>query len=348
VLVAKVETQGVQQTAAEVKQLYQRLLASMQDAPEIQAAALATSLPFYTSWAVKVRIPGRDSIPRVHDGGPYINEVTPGYFATVGTRILRGRGFTESDQTTSSRVTVVNESMARIWWPNENAIGKCIQIGGDTMPCSVVVGIVENARRQTIIEETSVQYFIPATQSVSKTASFVLLVRPRGDLTAATTGVRRRLQQAVPNLPFVTINPLEQLVLPQKRPWRLGATMFSVLGGLALVLAAIGLYSVLAYDVAQRTREFGVRVAIGAQSADVMRLVLARGLRTAVIGGLIGVGVALVGGRLIAPLHFQTSPRDPMVIGVVLGTLMVVAFMAAFIPARRALAVDPIEALRAE
>ena len=141
VLVANVATQGVQQTAAEVKQLYQRLLASMNDASEIQAAALATSLPFYTSWAVKVRIPGRDSIPRVHDGGPYISEVTPGYFATIGTRILRGRGFTESDQASSSRVTVINESMARIWWPNENAIGKCIQIGGDTMPCSEVVGI---------------------------------------------------------------------------------------------------------------------------------------------------------------------------------------------------------------
>jgi putative ABC transport system permease protein len=269
-------------------------------------------LPFYTSWAVQVRIPGRDSVPRVRDGGPYINEVTPGYFATVGTRILRGRGFTDSDQARSPRVTVVNESMARIWWPNEDAIGKCIQIGGDTMPCSEVVGIVENARRQSIIEDTSLQYFIPGTQSVSTNASFVLLVSP------------------------------------QKRSWQLGATMFTALGGLALVLAAVGLYSVLAYDVAQRTREFGVRVAMGARGADVMRLVLARGLRTALVGGMIGVGVAVVAGRWVAPLLFRTSPTDPAVIGVVVIGVVFVALMAALIPAKRALSVDPIEALRAE
>ena len=348
VLVAHVETQGTRLSGPERRDLYVRLLQSMRESPDVQAAALATSLPFYTSWAVSVRIPGRDSVPRVADGGPYINEVTPGYFATVGTRIVLGRGFTDSDQPSSSRVVMVNESMARTWWPGENAIGKCIQIGGDTMPCSEVVGVVENARRQTIIEDTSLQYFIPSTQSVSKNASPVLLVRPRGALDAATIGVRRQLQAAVPNLPYVSLNPLEGLVSPQKRSWRLGATMFTALGGLALVLAAVGLYSVLAYDVSQRTREFGVRVAMGARSADVMRLVLVRGLRTAVIGGAIGLGVALAAGRWIGPLLFQTSPRDPVVLSGVLGVVVLVALMAALLPARRALSVDPIDALRAE
>jgi ABC-type antimicrobial peptide transport system permease subunit len=243
---------------------------------------------------------------------------------------------------------VVNESMARLWWPGDNAIGKCIQIGGDTMPCSEVVGIVENARRQSIIEDTSLQYFIPNTQSVSKNAQYVLLVRPRGALGASTNGVRRQLQAAVPNLPFVSLNPLEGLVSPQKRSWRLGATMFSALGALALVLAAVGLYSVLAYDVSQRTREFGVRVAMGARSADVVRIVLVRGLGIAVIGGGIGLGVALLAGRWVAPLLFQTSPRDPVVIAGVLGVVVLVAVVAALLPARRALAVDPIDALRAD
>ena len=348
VLVAHVETQGTRQSRAAVNELYGRLLQAMRESPEVRSAALATSLPFYTSWAVRVRIPGRDSVPRVRDGGPYINEVTPGYFETVGTRILRGRGFTESDQASSPRVTLVNESMARVWWPNEDAIGKCIQIGADSMPCSEVVGIVENARRQSIIEDTSLQYFIPRTQSVSKNASLVLFVRPRGDLAAATSGIRRQMQDAVPNLPFVSVNPLEGLVSPQKRSWRLGATMFTALGGLALVLAAVGLYSVLAYDVAQRTREFGVRVAMGARGADVMGLVLARGLRTAIIGGLIGVAAALLAGHWVAPLLFQTSPRDPAVIGAVLFGVVVVALIAALVPARRALSVDPIEALRAD
>jgi len=348
VLVAHVETQGTRLSSDERRAMYVRLLQSMQGSPDVQAAALATSLPFYTSWAVSVKIPGRDSIPRVADGGPYISEVTPGYFETVGTRILRGRGFSDSDQSSSSRVVVVNESMARLWWPGDNAIGKCIQIGGDTMPCSEVVGVVENARRQAIIEDTSLQYFIPSTQSVSKSASSVLLVRPRSTLAGATNGVRRQLQAAVPNLPYVSLNPLEGLVSPQKRSWRLGATMFSALGGLALVLAAVGLYSVLAYDVSQRTREFGVRVAMGARNADVMRLVVARGLQIAVVGGGIGLVVALAAGRWVAPLLFQTSPRDPAVMAGVLGVVVLVGLAAAFLPARRALSVDPIDALRAD
>src|SRR5262249_19049763 len=156
-------------------------------------------------------------------------------------------------------------------------------------------------------------------QPVSKTASVVLLVRPRGDLAGSTNGIRRQLQAAVPNLPYVSLNPLEGLVSPQKRSWRLGAMMFTALGGLALVVAAVGLYSVLAYDVSQRTREFGVRVAMGARSADVMRIVLARGLWIAVVGGTIGLAVALAAGRWVAPLLFQTSPRDPLVMTGVLG-----------------------------
>ncbi|MGH7616507.1 MAG: ADOP family duplicated permease [Gemmatimonadaceae bacterium] len=348
VLVTTLSTQGTSYTSRDIAQMYSRLLDAAQGAPEVSSAALASSLPFYTSWAVRVRIPGRDSIPRVSDGGPYINEVTPDYFKTVGTRVLRGRGFTTSDQQSSPRVVVVNESMARLWWPGEDPIGKCLLIGGDTLPCVQVVGIAESARRQTIIESTSLQYFIPLSQRVNVNASPILLIRPRADASAATLAVRRRLSAAIPNLPYMSMSPLEDLVSPQKRSWSLGATMFAVLGGLALLLTAVGLYSVLAYDVTQRTREFGVRVAMGARSADVMRLVLGRGVRTALVGGAAGVLAALASGRLVAPLLFQTSPRDPAVLGLSLVIVVAVGLVAATIPARRALAVDPIEALRAE
>ena len=349
VLVTRLQTTGSEYTKAEAAALYKRLLESAQSSPAIEAAALAATLPFYTSWAERVRVPGRDSLPYVRDGGPYVNEITPGYFATVGTRILRGRAFTASDTRNAPRVVIINESLAKLWWPGEDAIGKCMRIGADTMPCSEIVGIVENARRQTLIEDVSVQYFIPLEQSVRKTPpSYVLLARPRGEVASAAATLRRQLQSAAPNLPYIDIHPLEDLVSPQKRSWRLGASMFAVFGALALVLAAVGLYSVLAYDVAQRTREFGVRVAMGARTSDVMRLVLMSGLRTAVVGGLAGIVVALMAGNIVAPMLFQTSPRDPEVFATVLAIVTTIALLAACLPARRAVRVDPIVALRAE
>jgi predicted permease len=348
VLVATIGTQGTSYTNADLTQAYARLLARAQTLPEVSSAALASTLPFSTSWAVHVRIPGRDSIPRVADGGPYINEISPDYFRTVGTNILRGRGFTASDQATSPRVVVVNESMARLWWPGEDPIGKCLLIGDDTLPCVQIVGVAENARRQEIIESTSLQYFIPLAQGVNKNASPALLVRPRAGASAAAESLRREISSAIPNLPYLSMSSMEALVALQKRSWRLGATMFTALAGLALVLAAVGLYSVLAYDVAQRTRELGVRMAMGARSADVMGLVLGRGVRTAFLGGMVGLIAALLGGRWVAPLLFRTSPRDPTIIGAALLIVIVVALLAATLPARRALGVDPIEALRAD
>ena len=347
-LVVTMQTSGMRYTPTELSLLYQRLLETARHDPSVNAAALALTLPFSTSWAGPVHIPGRDSLPRVADGGPYMNAVTTDFFRTVGTRLLSGRGFTEADQPDAPRVVVINESLARLWWPDGNAIGKCMIIGADTNPCSEVVGIVEDARRQGILEGTSVQYFIPQAQSVANTnVPNVLLVRPRTDAVSAAESIRRILQQAAPNLPYVRVRPLEDLVAPQKRSWRLGATMFAVFGALALVLAAVGLYSVLAYDVAQRTREFGVRVAVGAEGSDVMALVFRRGLRTTVIGGAAGLLVALVAGPMVKPLLFQTSPRDPLVFGAALGVVLVIAVLAALIPARRALGVDPIVALRA-
>jgi putative ABC transport system permease protein len=246
-------------------------------------------------------------------------------------------------------VVVINESLARLWWPNENAIGKCMRIGADSVPCSEIVGIAADSRRQSVIEGVSLQYFIPLAQSVHPSgATRVLLVRPRRDAANEVEPVRRVLQAAAPNLPYVGVRSLDDFVSPQKRSWRLGATMFGVFGALALVLAAIGLYSVLAYDVAQRTRELGVRVALGAPHGEVMRMVLSRGLRTALVGGVAGALAALAAGRLLQPLLFHTSSRDPAVFAVVLVSVAVVALFASFIPARRALHVDPIVALRAE
>jgi predicted permease len=348
VLVAQLQTTGRSYTSREMALLYDRFLEVARATPGVERATLAVAIPFWSSWAERVSLPGRDSVPLTRDGGPYFNAVGPDFFQTLGTRILRGRGFTISDQAKSQRVAVVNETLARLWWPGEDALGKCMKVGGDTMPCSEVVGIVANARRQSMVEDESVQYYLPLDQAPRYADSRVLFVRPAGEARLAVEVLRRRLQAASPDLPYVRVRPLSNLVSPQMRSWRLGATMFGAFGLLALVLASVGLYGMLAYDVTQRTRELGVRMALGAQRAQLARMIVGEGMRTAALGGVIGVTIALASAALVKPLLYETSPRDPAVYVVVLLVLGVVALVATLLPARRAVHVDPIVAMRTE
>src|SRR5688572_6501964 len=223
-----------------------------------------------------------------------------------------------------------------------------MKIDVDTMPCAEIVGVVENARRFQLIEDESAQFFIPLEHAPAYLQPSALFVRTAGDPNALVGTLRRRLQSAVPNLPYVTVEPFQEQVNPQTRSWRLGATMFGAFGMLALVLAAVGLYGVLAYDVSQRMHEMGVRVALGARSRDVSRLVVGVGLQVVLLGGAIGFGIALLAGRLVAPLLFQTSPREPVVFGAVGVVVLVVGLLATLVPAWRAGRVDPVVALRGE
>ena len=173
-------------------------------------------------------------------------------------------------------------------------------------------------------------------------------MRTRGEASRSAETVRRQLQALMPGSSYVTVTPFSQIYAPTIKSWRLGASMFVAFGGLALVLAAIGLYSVIAYNVAQRTHELGVRVAFGAQVGDVIRLVLSEGLRLAVAGMVIGGGIALYAGRWVAPLLFQVKPSDPLTYAAVSIGLGLVAMLACLIPAKRATKVDPMVALRYE
>jgi len=160
--------------------------------------------------------------------------------------------------------------------------------------------------------------------------------------------IRRRLQPLMPGVSYITVTPLSDVIGAETRSWRLGATMFTVFGSLALVLAAIGLYSVIAYNVAQRTQEMGVRVALGAEVRDLVRMVLSEGMRLALVGVVLGSGIALLVSRFVKPLLFEESPRDPVVFAGVGVALLAVAAVASLIPARRAARVDPMRALRTE
>jgi ABC-type antimicrobial peptide transport system permease subunit len=225
-----------------------------------------------------------------------------------------------------------------------------MRFGADTSPCAEVVGVVQNVRRQSLFEDSTGSVYFPLAQ-VRQLGYRQLLVRPAGgNPTRVIDAVRTAIQTAAPQLPYASVYLAaeDQVVRRELRPTRLGASMFGAFGMLALVLAAVGIYAVVSYDVGQRTREMGVRLALGAREADVGRLVVRDGVRVIVFGAIIGIAVVLLGAKFVAPLLYQTSARDPFVITGVSATLVVVAIAACIVPAWRAMRVDAAVALRSE
>jgi predicted permease len=288
-------------------------------------------------------VPGIDSVNRL--GEFTMQAGSPDFLRTMGTRLLRGRDLSADDRTDAPRVVVVGESMAKKLWPNEDALGKCIRVGADTMPCTTVVGVAEDVRRGSL-SETEMHYYLSIAQY--QRTSGGLFVRTHGKAAGETDEVRRALQALMPSVSYVTVTPLSTIIAPEMRSWRIGAIMFAVFGMLALVLAAVGLYSVIAYNVTQRTHEMGVRVALGAQGGDVIRLIVREGLKIVIPGVVLGAMISLLAGRWVAPLLFNVSPKDPPVLVTVVLTLIAVAVAASWVPALRAARVDPSEALRSD
>jgi predicted permease len=335
---------GTRLDSAEQRALQHTLLDRARRHPSVEHATFALTVPFSSTYNDDIYLPGADSASKI---GYFIMQgASDSYFSTLGTRITRGRGFGPEDGAGSSPVAVVSESMARGLWPNQEAIGQCIKIGADTAPCRTVIGVAENVKLGNFADEANLVYYLPETQL--GTNFYTLFARVRGDPAAVGESLRRQLQPVMPGAGYLRMQPVRQLVAPSMRSWRLGATMFAVFGGLALALAAIGLYSVIAYSVAQRTHEMGVRVALGARSVDLVRLIVRDGMRVAVVGVLIGAIAAAVAGRWIAPLLFDVSARDPVVFGAVVIVLFGVALAASWLPALRASRIDPNEALRAD
>jgi len=210
-----------------------------------------------------------------------------------------------------------------------------------------VVGIAEEMRVRSLTDAREYAYYIPAAQYDNPMYP-QLFVRVKGDAARFSDDVRRRVQRELPGAAYANAMPLGRLIDPQQQAWKFGATMFVAFGGLALVLAAIGLYSLIAYDVAQRTQELGVRLALGASMSDMMRLVMSSGLRLVVVGLVLGGGLALWGSKWMEGLMFRQSPRDPFVFGGVTLVLLLVALLASAGPAWRASRVDPNIALRGD
>ena len=317
--------------------------------PDVTHAALiGGSVPLRSGSGVPIHIPGRTDLPSLPNGGPYLAVVGANYFSALGARIVRGRGITEYDERLRSRVVVVNETIARYYWPNGDPVGECVRLGADSA-CSEVIGIVQDVMLFRMVGDIRGQMYVPLTHPATTAQPPTTLIVRADTRTEAVAGtLRRKLQSLSPNMPFVKVSSFENLVAPQLQGWRLGATMFAIFGGLALVIAAIGLYSVLAYAVSQRVPEIGVRMALGATRPNIITLFMRDGLGVTIAGVLIGLAVALMAGSRIEGLLYETSPRDPVVIGTVVVLLLLVAGLASVAPALRAARVDPSVALRNE
>jgi len=344
VLLVDLNMRGVQLDSAHGVALRRDLLETAQAIPEVMHASRQLTVPFWSTSTMELHVAGIDSVHRL--GEFALNAVTPEYFATLGTRILRGRGIAIQDAKNAPRAIVVSDAMAKTLWPGRDPIGQCVKVGADTLPCSYVVGVAENIKYQHLGDDPGLFYYVSEAQWHPEQGG--LFIRTRGQAAPYAEPIRRRLQQLMPGASYVTVTPLREILGEQTRSWQLGATMFLAFGALALALAAIGLYSVMAYTVSQRTQELGVRAALGAQQHDLVRLVVSEGLTLGAAGIVIGVVIALAAGNWLGPLLFQESPHDPLVFGFVTVALLGVTVVASFIPSRRAARVDPMVALRYE
>jgi predicted permease len=331
-----------------IEAFYERALTELAATPGVASVAAGQSMPFNPSLSALLFIPGFEQPPFDSRTFPTYYSVTPGHFDTLGMRILRGRGFTSADTAGAPPVMILEQALAEHIWPGQDALGRCIRVGVATGPCREIVGIASNTRRFVASPHGAMRFYLPLAQRYATATPQAILIRPHGDPVAAIPAVRAALHRVDPNLPFVQIRLLQELAEPEGRPWRLGSTLLTAFGAIALAVASFGVYGLLSSFVAHRTREMGVRLALGASPANVVRLVVRQSLTWIAAGLAIGFAAAGVGARYVEPLLFETRAYDAFVFATAPLVLLAVALMATAIPAWRASKVDPNLTLRAE
>jgi putative ABC transport system permease protein len=342
-------------TAAAQVTAYSEIGRRLRESPGVIAAGAVTGLPLASTrgdWGI--RIEGVTPPP----GGFFAADwqvVTPGYFEALGTPLRSGRTFTDADRADTLPVIVVNETMARTFWPGTSPIGRRLTMGNN-MRFITVVGVVADTHHRGLDQTPRPEMYRPHTQfrygafdpSALAVDSMTWVVRTAADPSAAIGHARAAVRAVDPDLGVSEVATMERVLADSTSDRRLNMLLFAMLGGLALALATVGVYGVIAYSVTQRTHEIGVRMAIGARPADVMRMVLDEGGRLALAGVALGSAMALAGARLIRGLLFNVSATDPVTFIAVAVALLGVALLASYIPARRATGVDPMVALRGE
>ena len=356
VLSLRVEPAGSEQKSAQLDSLYRGLLQKVASIPGVRSASMAGFGPISRSaWergqsmetASEIVIDGYTS------GGETVKvpwmQIYPGYFATMGVPMARGREFGPGDTRDQKEVAIVNEALVRSYFPNRNAIGGRMGFPGrDVIPWVEIVGVVKDAHYGSLRDKPTPMFYLPFAQAHTGRGQMTLHVRAIGDPLGVAMAVRHDVQKISAGAPLFDIQTLTAQVDASLIQERLIATLCGAFGALALLLVSIGLYGVMAYSVTRRTREIGVRMALGARSSDVTSLVLRETLLLAATGLLAGLLVSIPVTRLIANRLFGVSSSDPLTMVGAVAVMVAVALLAGYLPARRASRVDPLSALRYE
>lgn len=333
----------------EAKNLLPEVARRMREMPGVDGAVATVGGPQSSIFGARVYLATADSAHPLEHGLNFTG-VDVDYFRVTGTRILEGRGFTPADRRGAPPVIIVSKGIAESVWPHQRAIGQCLKAYRPSQPCYTVVGIAEDVHEfQRVDPEPETQYYYPLDQFPdTNVAPNTILVRVGAASPAFVAEVLgRELRRTVPSAE-VRSQSLQQSFEPELRPWKLGARLFAMLSGLALLVAIIGIYGVVAFEVRQRTREIGVRIALGAQRFDVVGLLVKQGALVVTIGIVAGVATAYYAARFVASLLYGVSGTDPISIGASAVLLLVVAVIASAIPALRANRIDPVIVLRDE
>ena len=325
---------------------YRRLHDQIAAIPTVTASAIATTLPMTGSDIGMGFAPeGHPTDPNVRTSAAFFG-ISPDYFTTLGISLVRGRGFTERDDERAPAVVVINQTMADKYWPGEDPIGKRVQLRYNDSPPREIIGIAADVKQKTLTDKPSPQMYAPFVQAPWPFLTAV--VRTSAAPEAAAGSLRQALAQLDPEQAAGEIRTFDQYLARSIATPRFTAILLGAFAGLALLLAGFGLYGVMAYSVAQRRREIGIRMALGARAADVRSLVVSQAVRLGASGLVIGIAGALAMTRLLGSLLFGVTASDPLTFAAVSAALITVLVVAAYLPARRATRVDPIVALRAD
>jgi putative ABC transport system permease protein len=332
-------------TEEKQRQFFEHVLDRARALPAVTAAGAARLLPLSGyDWTSDLFVEGRE--------GSQLRElrhmtVTPGYFETIGLPVIAGRTYTRADDARAMPVIVVNDTLARRAFPGENPIGRRITSSRAAQPVwRTIIGVVGDEKQDALNEPTEPEIYWSHLQSADSRMAIVL--RTAGDPLSLASGFREAVKAVDPRVALADVQPMESIIAASTGRQRFSASLAGAFGGAALLLAAVGIYGLAAFLVTSRTREIGVRLALGASRADVFALVLRQNLALAALGMLIGVGLALSLSRVIGSLLYGIGPRDPLTLGAAAVLLMAAAIAASLIPARRAVRIDPAIALRSE
>ena len=355
-------------------EIFRTALEKIRALPGVTAATVYQSLPFAGFHVPPIAVPGRAEPPQVGQQLPFLIAATTEFMDLAGIRVIEGRAFTAADER-AAPVVIVNDTMARGVWPGESAVGKCIRIGFDpdfdpftatgppipsaAVPCREVIGVARDVRQRSLVptgnESALMQYYVPFSQvplppMAAGGGPHVngFLVRTAGAAGEIESAIRRLVSGGREDVPFVRVRPYTALFARQIRPWQLGTTLLLVFGGLAVSIAAVGLYAAFAHAVTMRRREMAIRLAIGATAASVRRLVLRDAVVLTLIGGLAGAIGALLAGRAVGAVLYGIVGTDPWVLSGSAVLMLVIGLLATAVPAVTAARSDPNSLLRAE